>query len=112
MKFALRKVVDFASGANAEEHWGMLESLTGDSLFSFQLPRAAEICRWWLRARLPWLPEKAPDDEALARLEAEYGAEVEVDPLPQGEWERRDPFEELIDIRRREAIARLKEQEG
>ncbi|GAB2714669.1 hypothetical protein [Streptomyces bullii] len=86
--------------------YDVLGFMTGDSLFTHQLPRAAETCGPARLAQHPQLrdvePPKdidAPDLMAwLANAEREHGEQLPVAPLPTGAWERRDPIAELTDM--------------
>lgn len=79
----------------------LLDWMTGQSLMTHQLPRAAEACRPTLLAAHPWLagiepPATESTGELLAWLdavEAEHPGDVEV-PQAAG-WEHRDPIADL-----------------
>ena len=104
--------------------YDILNHLTGDSLFTHQLPRAAGECRPWL---VRWFPElgsdavtdavaetdaacKATDDPeqkrhlcaSLVRNLIEGGAvkaEYELDQIPADDHIRKDPYDELVEMR-------------
>jgi hypothetical protein len=80
-----------------------LDYLTGDQLFTHQLPRAGEVCGPWLRAQFPDLagidPGKMPAGDVadwLAALVARFGERRAVRSLPAGRWERREPIGGLL----------------
>lgn len=83
----------------------LLDYMTGDSLFTHQLIRAADACKPALLAQHPQLAHVAPPqgvDQAdliawLANAEREHGEHLPVAPLDPDAWERRDPIEELCD---------------
>lgn len=82
-----------------------LDYMTGDQLFTHQLPRAMRVCAETLRERYPHLAEvEIPDDvgrrhlEWLALVVKAHGETVDVDPLPGGVWMRRDPIAELEEM--------------
>ena len=79
-----------------------LNYLTGDELFTHQLPRAAEECHGWLERLHPLLkeidcsglnPETLP--RWLAGIVAKYGETLTLKPLPPEGHEFRHPVEEL-----------------
>jgi hypothetical protein len=82
-----------------------LNYLTGDSLFTHQLPRAGRACEEWVRKQHPWLDEL--DVEACTRETwkawlndaiGKYGEVFVLEPLPAGQWQSRDPIEEAVDM--------------
>lgn len=90
--------------------YDVLNWMTGDDLFTHQLPRAMDECQPHLLAQHPDLAGiKAPDFDAirpdraeawiaawLARRVAQFGEHREVAPLPAGEHTRIDPLAELV----------------
>jgi hypothetical protein len=91
-----------APGGMAGVH-AFLDYLTGDRLFSHQLPRAAVVCAPWLREQFPDLAgvdagEMPAGDVAdwLAGMVARFGERRAVRPLPAGRWGRREPIGELL----------------
>ncbi|MFJ6559962.1 hypothetical protein ACIQMV_08775 [Streptomyces sp. NPDC091412] len=80
--------------------------MTGESLMTHQLPRAADACGPALLAQHPQLKGveppagvDAPDLMAwLANTEREYGHELSVAPLAAEQWRHQDPIEELCDM--------------
>lgn len=85
----------------------LLDYMTGNSLMTHQLPRAGRECAPWLVAQHPWLAD-IPEPKGLDSLEDcrawlepladRYGAEVVVQPVPEGAHERRDPIAELREM--------------
>lgn len=98
----------------------ILDWMTGDNLFTHQLPRAGEECRPWL---LKWFPELAPCSVGLSKLDewiskSRDGTETgiimwlaeqkmmfpalkdfyDVPQIPSGHVVK-DPMEELIEMR-------------
>ena len=85
--------------------YSILNYLTGESLMTHQLPRAAEACAPVLLAQHPFLTDLQPPPSSdglpalmawLAAAEQRHGAELEVTPL--AEWEHLNPIEELCDM--------------
>jgi hypothetical protein len=80
--------------------------MTGDDLFTHQLPRAADACGPALLAQHPQLTNVAPPEDSdvpdlmawLTNAEAEHGQELPVTPLPAGAWQHQNPIEELCDM--------------
>lgn len=85
----------------------ILNFMTGDQLFTHQLPRASEECRPAILAQHPWLADvHSPvwdhdgDIEAqvfgwLDEMEAKHGATVLLTPLAEVDHTRIDPITEL-----------------
>lgn len=85
--------------------YNIADWMTGENLFTHQLPRAADTCGPALLDQHPQLRGVEPpaDIDApdlmvwLANVEREHGEQLPVVPLPPGAWERRNPIEELCD---------------
>lgn len=85
----------------------ILDYMTGDSLFTHQIPRAIDECAPILLAQHPQLaeievPEEIPADEVpawLAKQVALYGEYLPVTPLAAGEHKVIDPITEMRMIR-------------
>lgn len=86
--------------------YGLLNFMTGDNLFTHQLPRAAGECKPALLAQHPQLGDvdvpELPDADAymtyLANLEKVLGAELAVTPLDAGAHKHINPLTELADM--------------
>jgi hypothetical protein len=96
----------------------ILNYMTGESLFTHQLPRAAEVCKPILIKQFPWLDspemqfqlteltlmlERTPKEEVrhlidgwLMRQICVYGEWFDVLPLWKDEYEAKDPVEEYV----------------
>lgn len=79
-----------------------LNYLTGDNLYTHQLPRAMKECHAWLERLHPQLKEidcsgLNPDtlDAWLDGIVAKYGETLDLTPLPAEGHEFRHPVEEL-----------------
>jgi hypothetical protein len=96
------------SPRHIEGVYDILNWMTGDNLFTHQLPRASRECKGPLLAQHPQLANvEFPDsfhgsmDAVLAWLDGQkliYGATLPVAPLAKGQHEQRDPIEEACDI--------------
>jgi hypothetical protein len=84
--------------------YNILDFMTGDNLFTHQLPRASDECRPALLAQHPQLrevevPEEFDDKEHVDRWLAEqterYGTELPVAPLDPADHTRIHPLEEM-----------------
>ena len=81
--------------------YDILNFLTGDDLYTHQLPRAADTCRGPLLEQHPQLTDVAPPldidvpaiEAWLAQAEATYGR-----TLPLATWEHRNPLVELAEM--------------
>lgn len=92
--------------------YDILNYMTGDNLFTHQLPRASRACEGPLLTQHPQLAEAVfprdefdatpPDDRKafcerwVAEMKARFGDALPVTPL--AEWEQRNPIEELADM--------------
>jgi hypothetical protein len=107
--FELGDVLSITTGALVSRRhidgvYDILGYMTGESLFTHQLPRASDECRPFLLAQHPDLAEIVTPDFGgskdavyawLGRMEAEYGATREVEPLAPEDHTRIDPISEL-----------------
>jgi hypothetical protein len=90
--------------------YDILGYMTGETLFTHQLPRANDMCRPALLAQHPQLTDvRLPDEpesgwtqdtvnawvDSLAPM---YGRELEVVPLPESQRDPQNPIEELCDM--------------
>jgi hypothetical protein len=107
-EFPLADILSITTGRLlSRDHIGgvyrILNYLTGDDLFTHQLPRAAQACRPSLFAQHPQLVEARPPDgdgllplmEWLAEQERAYGMTLPVSPV--ADWEHRDALGELLE---------------
>ncbi|MEV7267079.1 hypothetical protein AB0N38_26305 [Micromonospora aurantiaca] len=83
--------------------YNLLNHMTGDNLFTHQLPRAADECKPELLRQHPDLagiePPEFRDEEHfwswLDEQTGRYGTHREVQPLPPGDHTRINPLDEL-----------------
>ena len=98
--------------------YDILNYMTGENLFTHQLPRAANTAKPFLLAQFPQLADIDMDDygrryeacggdksrveqfvaEWLSEQKAKYGESLEVKPLPAGENGPRNPIQELEEM--------------
>lgn len=81
-----------------------LNFLTGDNIYTHVIPRAMRTCEPWVRKQHAWL---ATVDESkcntetvwtwLAEIEATHGKTHEIEALPEGIWQAKDPVAELME---------------
>lgn len=85
--------------------YDILNYMTGDSLFTHQLPRAADECRPWLLRQHPDLAEV--DATGVDRTNwgpwlnaqlARFGEHVDVEPIPREDHLWIDPLQELREM--------------
>jgi hypothetical protein len=88
--------------------YDILDFMTGESLMTHQLPRAADHAKVYLWRQFPQLievtaPAKFEDEEHvwswLAHQEELFGSTFEVAPLPEDVYDVQDPIAELIEMR-------------
>lgn len=91
--------------------------LTNDNLYTHQLPRVHDECKAWLLHLHPQLNEIQPVRDAdlailghqwwkpwLAKQVAVYGEYLDVEPIPEGIHEYRDPIAEACEMVGRERV--------
>lgn len=106
--FPLGNILTVTTGrvlcADVGELYELLNYMTGDNLFTHQLPRAADECAPALLAQHPQLADAQPPAEFdnaehawrwLAEQVDRFGAELPVRPLAAGDHTRIDPLTEL-----------------
>ena len=108
MKFTTGEIISAGLGKLACDMDGVyriMNFLTGDSLYTHQLPRAFHACEGWVKQQHPWLLQL--DESKCSRetwhqwlddAERRFGKEHELLPLPQGQWQSCDPISELIQL--------------
>jgi hypothetical protein len=81
--------------------YDILNYMTGESLFTHQLPRAGKICKPYLLKQFPQLKDADvsginPENyqTRLDSLVAQFGEWFEVEPLPKGAYTYIDPITE------------------
>lgn len=91
----------------------ILNYMTSQQLFLFQFERARKVCQKHLITLYPELAEQPEDKERLSEKEVDdyvskmhekLGEYLEITPLPPGEFEYRDPVEELGSIMGKENV--------
>ena len=85
--------------------YDILNFMTGDNLFTHQLPRASDECKPHLLAQFPQLAEVDASGvngknhvQWLAEQVAKYGEEFEVKPAPKGAHEVKNPIAEATEM--------------
>jgi hypothetical protein len=110
--FALGAVLSVAGGklmCDIGMVYDILNFMTGDNLFTHQLPRAAEECRPSLLKQHPFLSEYLEKveptvstvnvHEKLAECVSIWGSELAIDELSgAGDHEFKEPLQELCDM--------------
>jgi len=85
------------------EAHALMDHLTGDSLFTHQLPRAADPCKAALLAQFPALASVTPPENARDTWEAWLETEAAIlgtsfDVAPMSGWESRNPMTEAEEM--------------
>lgn len=82
--------------------YDILNYMTGDNLFTHQLPRASEECRPYLLMEMPWLGEIDANavsgenwEQWLREQVKKYGEYHDVRPIHPEDHENIDPIDEL-----------------
>lgn len=107
-KFPLEVVVSALHGVllcKIDQVYEVLNFLTGDNLFTHQLPRAGKVCRIPVFKQHPFLKDidvlninRDNWAQKLADLKVKYPNEIELQPIAN--WTHLDPVEEMIDMKR------------
>lgn len=81
--------------------YDILNFMTGDNLFTHQLPRASDECRPYLLRQHPELKDVYVDDicranveRRIAEIAAKHGTMLSVSPIPLMAHKRIDPISE------------------
>lgn len=108
MKFTTAEIITAGTGklcCQMEGVYKILNFLTGDNLYTHQLPRAFRACEAWVIEQHPWLKELDESKcnpetvwEWLADAEARFGKMHELQPLPQDRWLSKGPVAELLEM--------------
>lgn len=112
-KFDLGDILSITTGALVSRRhmdgvYDILNFMTGDNLFTHQLPRASQECEGPLRAQHPDLPTVAPEFAGatneermssvfgwLTEMEEQFGEHRVVTPLADDDHTVIDPLSEL-----------------
>jgi len=85
--------------------YDILDFMTGDSLWTHQLPRASDECKPYLLDAMPWLKEidfsgvnEHNYKEWIAQHVKKYGEYHNVSTIPQDDHDVIDPREELKEM--------------
>lgn len=120
MQFTTGEVISAGTGmlcCPIGDVYKILNFLTGDNLFTHQLPRAFKACHKHVQEQCPWVKELNKDDcttetwqEWLADAVAKYGESHELQPLPSGTCNHIDPIKEAVDIMGADRVIIVKAQ--
>lgn len=88
----------------------ILNYITGDSLFTHQLPRGARFAKPFILAACPILEDVTPEfvsasieeigwDKTCDKIFAMLPKSISLEPAPEGVWNQKNPIEELIEMR-------------
>lgn len=103
-KFKIEVVLSAVKGillCSMDEVYEVLNFLTGDNLFTHQLPRAGQVCRIPVFKQHPFLKEINVEDinpqnvwQRVAEIKAAYPNEIELEPIAN--WTHINPIEEAV----------------
>ena len=109
-KFHLGDVLSITTGRlvsprHIDGVYDILGFMTGESLFTHQLPRASDVCKPALFEQHPQLKDVDASSvneknykQWLAKQVAKYGEKLSVSPLADGKYEAKNPIEELHEM--------------
>lgn len=93
------------SSRHMEGIYDILDFMTGENLFTHQLPRASRECKPHLLKQHPQLAEVDASgvnqdnwEEWLTKQVNKYGEQLPVTPLPEGMYEVKDPIQEVQEM--------------
>ncbi len=108
MTFTLGQVLSITTGillCKIDGVYAILNHMTGDNLYTHQLPRASRECAPHLVKQFPQLAAINAEGIGRNNWEAwlqnqilEYGDEFDVNPLPEHAHEFIDPMSELAEM--------------
>lgn len=108
MKFTTGEIITAGLGrlcCPMKDLYKVMNFLTGENLFTHQLPRAFHACTKWVQEQHPWLAQldlskcnKDTVHEWLSDAESKHGKQHELNPLPKDQWHFIDPIQEAIDL--------------
>ena len=109
-KFHLGDVLSITTGRLVSQRhidgvYDILNFMTSESLFTHQLPIVGDICKPALFEQHPQLKDVDASSvneknykQWLAEQVAKYGEELSVSPLVDGQYEARNPLQELHEM--------------
>ena len=108
MEFSTGEIITAATGklcCPMDRVYAILNFLTGDNLFTHQLPRAFRACQAHVQEQCSWtkeLDESRCTSETweafLSDAEKKYGTKHNLFPLPSGLWTAKDPIQEAEEM--------------
>jgi hypothetical protein len=109
--FKLSAVLSIAGDklmGDMDDVYTILNFMSGDTLFTHQLPRVAMECRPYLLKQHPWLKEyikkyepKVTSEsykEILNECESKWGKEIIISTIPKRSHVVKNPIQELDDL--------------
>ena len=111
-KYHLSDILSVTTGRMLSSNYvsgicGILNYMTGEKLFTHQLPRALKSCAPHILKQYPQLAQVNFDTELknendvhtwLQEQINEYGEYLEIAPLTAGDYQVQNPIDEMIDI--------------
>lgn len=108
MKVTCGELISVGTGqlcCSLDRFYQLLNYLTGDTIFTHQIPRAFRACEPWVRSQYPWLRTVDTSlcngqnwQQFVASIAAEHGNEFELAPLPAGRWKSVCPVQEAEEL--------------
>jgi hypothetical protein len=113
MKFKLGAVLSIVGETlmcDIEDVYKILNFMTDDKLFTHQLPRVRKECKPYLLRQFPYLKEYIKDIDPkithencydiINQCENRWGKELEVEKIPKDDHTRKDPYGEMVELRK------------
>lgn len=110
-KFHIGEVLTVSTGIMAslsgtDGVYKILSHMTGQGIYTTQIPRALKICQPAILEQHPQLAEETGQGITKENVEAWvaervalYGEYLEIEPLPLGEYQKKDPVGEFIEMK-------------
>lgn len=106
MKITTAELITVGVGnlcTSMERVYDLSNFLTGDNLFTHQLPRAFKAYMPWVKKQHPWLNDLPKIDgdnfkQVIKDAVEKHGDSHELQAMPNGEWQSCDPIQEAIDM--------------
>lgn len=119
MKWKTDIVISVASGRlccnDIGDVYKLLNYMTGEDVYTHQLPRACDACFPCLAKQFPWLTGCREEingenyEEWTEAAVGRHGETLDVEPLKNGEFKHVDPLKELVSMRGRRIVVVNKE---
>lgn len=111
MKFHISDILTVTTGKlvstrHIEGIYDILNYMTGDDLFTHQLPRARNACKPYLLEQFPFLKSVTGDEadednwkDWVQKQVDKFGEQLEVGKIPVNQYNHVDPIREAVEMK-------------